>query len=323
MKTPAVPSNEAERLATLHSLKILDTEAEERFDAITRIAKRLFNVEIALVSLVDTNRQWFKSKQGLDASETPRDISFCGHAILSENTFVIEDASKDARFADNPLVTGAPNIRFYAGAPIAYLDGQNMGTLCIIDSKPRAFTKDDEKLLNDLKSLVERELAAIELATKDELTGIFNRRGFKLLAEHSLSRAERESQMQSVVFFDLDEFKSLNDTFGHAEGDKALAFFAKALEESCRESDLVARLSGDEFVAVLYNTSEKQANQMLARLDTFLSGYQASGGKTALHYTAGVVELTEAHHTLESVLSDADLAMYKQKRMKKRHQNVG
>ena len=109
MKKPDIPADEQERLRALQSLGILETESEERFDRLTRMARRMFGVPIALVSLVDAERQWFKSRVGLDAGETPRDISFCGHTILGDEIFVIEDARADVRFADNPLVTGAPH----------------------------------------------------------------------------------------------------------------------------------------------------------------------------------------------------------------------
>jgi GAF domain-containing protein len=134
MESPDIPSNEEHRLATLRSLGILDTSHEERFDRVTRMSKRLFDVPIALVSLVDESRQWFKSSAGLDTLETPRDIAFCGHAILDENIFHVPDATKDPRFADNPLVTGPPDIRFYAGRPLHAPNGDRMGTLCIIDT---------------------------------------------------------------------------------------------------------------------------------------------------------------------------------------------
>ncbi|MFH0934086.1 MAG: GAF domain-containing protein, partial [Pseudomonadota bacterium] len=123
MHIPAIPDNESQRLQALHGRALLDTPAEERFDRLTRLARNMLGVRIALVSLVDTDRQWFKSRQGLDACETGRDISFCGHAILDDAIFEITDASLDLRFADNPLVTGPPHIRFYAGAPLATADG--------------------------------------------------------------------------------------------------------------------------------------------------------------------------------------------------------
>ena len=159
MKEPLIPANEASRLASLHTLDILDTEAEERFDRVTRVAKAHFGVAIALVSLVDENRQWFKSCQGLDASETPRNISFCGHAILSEEIFIINDAAGNPDFADNPLVTGPPFIRFYAGAPLHAPSGARIGTLCIIDPNPRNMDSADQRILRDLANCVESELA--------------------------------------------------------------------------------------------------------------------------------------------------------------------
>jgi GAF domain-containing protein len=158
MLAPTLPTDENERLAALRSLAILDTPADERFDRITHIAQRLFDVPIVLVSLVDECRQWFKSAQGLSASETPRDISFCGHAIHAGKVFVVENALSDSRFADNPLVTGPPDIRFYAGAPLATTGGFRVGTLCLIDSKPRVFPEADQQMLRDLARWVEEEL---------------------------------------------------------------------------------------------------------------------------------------------------------------------
>lgn len=159
MEKPDIPKNESKRLDSLCSLNILDTVDEERFDRFTRIAKRHFGVSIALVSLVDAERQWFKSRQGLDATETPRDISFCGHAILQNGIFNIPNTLEDARFADNPLVTGPPNIRFYAGAPLRAPNGHAIGTLCIIDDKARAFSAEELTVLRDLANGVEEELA--------------------------------------------------------------------------------------------------------------------------------------------------------------------
>lgn len=164
MQEPAIPANEADRLDALCSLGILDTVAEERYDRITRIAQTLFAVPIALVSLVDLNRQWFKSHQGLAATETPRNISFCGHAILGDEVFVINDATRDVRFADNPLVTGELHLRFYAGVPLALQGGQKIGTLCIIDQRPREFSDEQRGMLRDLASWVQSELTAISLA---------------------------------------------------------------------------------------------------------------------------------------------------------------
>lgn len=158
MKAPPFPDNEAERLQALQELGVLDTSPEERFDRLTRLAKQMFGVDIALVSLVDAERQWFKSAQGLDICETARDISFCGHAILGQHLLLIPDASQDSRFCDNPLVLGEPRIRFYAGAPLITSEGYRVGTFCIIDSHPRELIEAEQKALMDFARCVEDEL---------------------------------------------------------------------------------------------------------------------------------------------------------------------
>lgn len=158
MIEPPIPADEPERLAALRELRVLDTPDEERFDRITRIAGDLFQVPIALVSLIDTDRQWFKSKVGLTVGQTPRTISFCGHAILADTPLIVEDALADERFADNPLVTGAPGIRFYAGMPLKSGAGLRLGTLCLIDRAPRRFAAADAHRLADLAAWAEREL---------------------------------------------------------------------------------------------------------------------------------------------------------------------
>ena len=163
MLEPIKPQDELARVKELHDLCVLDTPPEERFDRLTRTAQRLFGVNIALVSLIDHERQWFKSRQGLDALETPRNISFCGHAILGHDAFVVEDATLDLRFADNPLVTGPLGIRFYAGMPLQGPKGYQVGTLCLIDQKPRHFTPDDAAALRDLAAAVSDQLANKEL----------------------------------------------------------------------------------------------------------------------------------------------------------------
>src|SRR5688572_1160630 len=178
LKKPEIPANEVARLETLHALNILDTSPEERFDRLTRLARRMFHVPIALVSLIDANRQWFKSSAGLDVRETPRDTSFCGHAILDDAIMMVPNALDDPRFADNPSVTGEPHVRFYAGAPLKAPNGTRLGTLCIIDRKARVLDADDLAALRDMAAIVEDELAARQISMQDELTKIANRRGF-------------------------------------------------------------------------------------------------------------------------------------------------
>jgi len=164
MKTAPPPQNEDERLAELLSYDVLDTEAEQLFDDLTALASQICETPIALISLIDPNRQWFKSRVGLDAEETSRDIAFCSHAILQSDVFEIPNATLDPRFHDNPLVTGAPDIRFYAGAPLITPSGHAIGTLCAIDSKPRKLTETQKASLQTLSKSV---VAHLELKRKN------------------------------------------------------------------------------------------------------------------------------------------------------------
>lgn len=159
MMPPGMPPDEAERLQALRDLRILDTPPEERFDRLTRIARHVMQTPIALISLIDADRQWFKSCQGLDTRATARDISFCGHAILEPEVFCVRDATADPRFADNPLVTDAPKIRFYVGIPLTLPGGQRAGTLCVIDRVPRDPAAGQIAALKDLACCVADELA--------------------------------------------------------------------------------------------------------------------------------------------------------------------
>jgi GAF domain-containing protein len=153
------PENEAGRIAALYAMLLLDTPREERFDRIVEFAAREFDVPIALISLIDSERQWFKAAVGLgDVCETGRDISFCGHAIMRSDIMVVPDALADARFADNPLVTGAPHIRFYAGAPLILRNGYALGTLCLIDTRPRQMDDVEMAILSTLRGLLMQEL---------------------------------------------------------------------------------------------------------------------------------------------------------------------
>lgn len=317
MKKPPLPANEKERLATLRSLGILDTESEERFDRLTRMARKVLDVPIALISLIDEKRQWFKSRQGLNVSETSRDISFCGHSILGDEIFVIEDATSDLRFADNPLVTGEPRIRFYAGVPLRYMNGSKLGTLCVIDRKPRRLSDDDEQMLRDLAEMAQSEISAIQLATIDDLTCISNRRGFISLAQNSINLCIRQQVPVSMVFFDLNEFKPINDRFGHAEGDRALVAFADLMRKTFRDSDVFARIGGDEFAVLLTNTAEDFAAEIVQRFRGLVDEHNARVNRGYdLSFADGIVSLLpEAECSVHDILQEADVQMYEKKQV--------
>ena len=321
MIPPKVPDNETQRLRTLQSMRILDTPSEESFDQITRMAKRLFNVPIALVSLVDENRQWFKSRQGLDTSETPRDVSFCGHAILDDRILHVEDAKHDERFHDNPLVCNAPDVRFYAGYPLKAPNGHRVGTLCLIDNVPRAMTDADHELLSDLGQLVEQQLRALALATTDELTRISNRRGFHILAPLFPAITTRAQFASSLLVFALDNFKRINDVEGHDAGDRALGDFARCLLLTCREADVLGRTGGDEFCALLWNTDEAGTARMVERLGQRIAEVNLERpGHLPLAFSVGIASASGTVPAgLGSMIAAADEAMFADKAARRRN----
>ena len=290
----AVLENESQRLQALRSLDLLDTPTESDFDELVYLAAQVCGVPISLVSLVDAERQWFKAVVGLTVRETPREVSFCSHAILNSELFVVEDATKDPRFADNGLVTGAPAIRFYAGMPLITPDGFAMGTLCVIDLKPRQLTPEQEYSLRLLAGQVrakmqlrlqKRELEAAlrekdriaselgraneqlrELATTDMLTGLRNRRVFEDRAELEFEIARRQGHDLSVIIMDIDNFKRRNDTWGHGAGDTVLRQMGKILNSAVRPNHLAARYGGEEFVLLLPQTDAIGAARIAERV---------------------------------------------------------
>ncbi len=320
MGTQPIPVDDVERIIDLRALEILDTPADERFDRITRLAQRLFDVPIALVSLVDEDRQWFKSRVGLEATETPRELAFCGHAIMADETLQISDAQDDERFSENPLVTGEPNIRFYAGAPIESPNGYKMGTLCVIDRKPRELGEEDLSVLRDLADMVEKEVAAIQLATSDPLTQLRNRRGFLLVARQVLRFAKRVEKPACLFFVDIDDMKTINDRHGHDAGDRALVHAGRLLRSSCRESDVVARLGGDEFCVLFSGTSATLADRAITRLRSAVAKHNAESGEAPpLSLSIGSADWDPAGtESLDELMKRADQAMYAEKARKRK-----
>ncbi|MBI1866536.1 MAG: GAF domain-containing protein [Candidatus Staskawiczbacteria bacterium] len=171
MKKAPIPKDELKRIMSVYTLDLLDTPPEERFDQLTRCATLIFQVPISTLTLIDANREWFKSCQGLSKTEGDRAISFCGHALVEDEILVINDTLKDERFADNPMVIGEPFIRFYAGVPIMSADGARVGVFCIKDVKPRGFSKEDQEILEGLAAWAQLEVNSrnLSLSFQDKL----------------------------------------------------------------------------------------------------------------------------------------------------------
>lgn len=275
MKKPTLPADEVSRMVALDSLGIIYSPAEERFDRITRIAKRIFHAPIVLISLVASNIQWFKSCQGLTAAETPREVSFCGHAILMDEPLVIFDTLENPDFADNPLVTGEPFIRFYVGQTLQFA-GKKIGTLCIIDTKPRAFLPSDLDSLRSLAAWIENELKILSfsepqkelIADRDEmqrkllvdpLTGAWNRKGIEKILILALPMAERTKAIVTVMKIDPDDVRYISDIHLHKGDDIILKEVAQRIRASVRPHDAIARYDENEFMVFLESCNKDTA----------------------------------------------------------------
>src|SRR5688572_11141293 len=245
MAIAPIPDNEARRLASVKAMQLIATPEEEAFDRITRVAQRVFNMPIVLITVLDENRQWFKSRIGMDVRETSRDISFCAHTVYENEMVVIEDASKDARFSDNPLVCAGPKLSFYAGRPLANTEGFAVGALCLMDTKPRNMSAEDKAMLDDfgywvesvfatrhLSKAVEELLAELNEVRResmmDSLLAIWNRGAIMDILAREADQAQRQKEQMSIMMVDIDRFKDINDTHGHHIGDQALASVVKA-----------------------------------------------------------------------------------------------
>ena len=312
MKKPAIPEDEDLRLKSLQSLNLLDTPPEERFDRIVRMARRMFNVPTAFISLIDSERQWFKASIGIDFDDIARDQSICAHAILGDKILVVHDAATDNRFLDGPLVVGDTGARFYASCPLRLANGSAVGTLCIIDDHPRLLEDDDLKLLRDLGATAEREFGILLSAMTDDLTGIYNRQGFILASKHSLNLCVRQDLPATLAYLDLSEFKAINENFGHREGDRVLTDIASFLKAECRPSDIFARLGADEFAALFVNAPGDAAEGIMTRFRQTLRKSRRSntmGYEFSFHY--GLVEYDFRRHKLvETLLDDGAEAMH-------------
>ncbi|MGI9259486.1 MAG: GAF domain-containing protein, partial [Gammaproteobacteria bacterium] len=192
MLVPPLDDGETVRLCSLQNLKVLDALPEERFDRITRLVARMFDVPVALVSLVESDRQWLKSEHGFEVDQSDGLISFCDHPIFREESFAVHDTSQDSRFANTPLAVGEQTIRFCAGQSVHSPGGMRAGTLCLIDYKPRYFSEAEAESLKEFAEMVDHEMSLLAQTTSDELTRVANRRGFIQIATSMLTLCQRQ-----------------------------------------------------------------------------------------------------------------------------------
>jgi diguanylate cyclase (GGDEF)-like protein len=331
MQAPARHPRELERQDVLDDMDILDTPMDPYIDLLTRVTRDIFKVDTVLVSLIDRDRQWFKSRAGAVISCTTRSISFCGHAILQDETMVVENATTDDRFADNPLVTASPNLRFYAGHPLHAPNGLPIGTLCLLHPVPRVFSRGDRGRLKDFAKLVEGYIRLRNLSEQtrrlrdtvtrerrkallDPLTQLWNRAALDHFYAGERESARQNQELIGVLFVDLDRFKNINDQHGHGVGDQVLVETAHRLGKTLRGDDLLLRFGGEEFVVIARVKSAAQLKEIAerSRLTLAAQPFSSSEGEIAVTASFGATCGTP-DDVIEALLTDADQALYRAK----------
>ena len=292
MIEPKPTADEPHRLGALRRLDLLDTEPEERFDRFVRIAKRLFDVPMAAVSLVDEHRAFLKASTGLAGREVPRKASFCSHSILCPELMVVEDTHQDERFHDSPLVVSGPEIGFYAGFPLASSDGHLIGTLCILDHEPRELSDDDRRMLEDLGRMVTDELQEGGRGGVDPLTGLPDAQTFQMVAKSVIANARRSATRVTLALFGLDQLCEINEAHGYDAGDDMLRRFARLLHGTVRDSDVVARVGSGTFAMLLTGCDAGTAAQVIGRVGRRMLHARDEGDLPAgLDYSLGLATL--------------------------------
>ena len=305
MITAPLPLDEDVRLRALRQLDILDTDPEDAFDRISRLAAFAFGVPIVLISLVDEDRQWFKSHYGLAACETPRSVSFCAHAVLSKRMLVVEDALEDERFLDNPLVTCAPNIRFYAGAPLRLPDAQVVGTLCLIDSKPRSFDAREAAMLADFAQLVERELELRQQLVRSRTAHERDRRSLAISEARFRTVFEQTPIGKAVVDLDgrfLDVNQKFTEIIGYEEIELRRRTFASITHPADVATDLaqVAELLAGRQTTYAMEKRYLRPDGRTVWVNLAVSLVRDVSG-TPLHFIAAVQDITSRKKSEEAL----------------------
>jgi len=311
MQEPALPRDEAARIDRLRSLKILDTAREQRYDRITRSSARIFKAPIAVISLIDHHRQWFKAAQGINDRETPRNISFCGHAILEDGVFEVRNALRDPRFNDNPLVVDEPHIRFYAGAPLTTPDGFKLGTLCVIDREPRRLSSEEKALLKSLADTVVAEM----VDRMDVETGLANRDAFVEVGAQRFAAAKAEQQL-SLHLFKVD---AVTAEPGSSENFlPAGEIFAKLLSSFYPQASGIAYLGNNEFCVLLDDCETFDERRAINHLCTVArNALSPRGNNKAVSAFVGMVRISrDRHRSFDDMMQDVD-AMF----LRHRHQH--
>ncbi len=315
-----MPADERARLDDLYSYHIIDTPPDERFDMFTRVCTWIYQVPFSAINLIDADHTFFKSAVGIPVYRPRRGTSICAHAVAGDAAIMeVENLTADSRFQDHPLV--ANGLRFYAGAILRSPDGHGLGTLCIGDSRPRRLAEPERAMLAELSRGVGAVLELhrssrllLHLASEDALTGLCNRRLFMDRLRSILKKSDSD-RPSTVLCIDLDGFKQVNDTHGHAAGDALLCEASRRLTATARAGDIVARLGGDEFAILLGRAATISVAEQVARriLRAFAEPFSFAGAPITLRGSIGIAA-SQRPDDADALLRCGDEALYNAKR---------
>ena len=291
---------------------MLDTGREARFDDLTRLAAGICGTPVALVSFADAQRLFFKAAYGLDVREVPYPDGFCAHAIRQRDIFEIPDTAEHPVFARHPLVVDPPRVRFYAGMPLITEDDFGLGTLCVIDFKPRRLADEQREVLRLLARQVMVQLELGLQAMRDPLTGVYNRRPLEDSLQREIVRARRRGDSIGLIAVDADHFKRINDVHGHDGGDAVLRALARRLVECVREDDIVCRAGGEEFAIILPAVARATVAERaeLVRRAIEEMTIDLRGQSVQLTASIGIAVYPQDGATSAELLHAADVALY-------------
>ncbi|WP_413990034.1 diguanylate cyclase [Labrys okinawensis] len=308
------------RLAALRAYETIEMGRDHGLDALCNLVRLTFAVPMSAVSLVDDENTYHMGLAGMEMEVVPAQLSFCSHTIETDSPLLVEDASKDARFASNPFVTADPGIRSYMGAPLIASDGSALGAICAVDTKARHFSNDEsEKLASLAKTAMQilemrrRVKEVRDLALTDGLTGIPNRTKLELEIEKALAVLQRHGLPFSLLYIDVDGFKQVNDVRGHAAGDELLRLIGRTLADRTRREETCGRLGGDEFAILMIGGNEEEGHDAAARVKERLDSVVAQAD-FPVSFSMGLAVFNTPPNGVEAALGVADQLLYDAKR---------
>lgn len=304
------PNDEPGRLLALERLDIMDTGVEPRFERIADMVQQGVNAPMCALSFIGQDRLWLKAQRGFSGAEVAREVAICTNLLEDTTPLYIADAEADPRFADNPMVTGAPHLRSYVGAPLTTPDGYNVGALCAFDSQPREFRPHEIAMLANFAAIAMEELELRQALRPDTATGVLSRAGWLDRAAYEVERAQRYRRPLSVLVFDIDHLRKINETGGFAMGDAVIERLAALSKSIMRRTDLIGRFGGEEFAILAPETTVGGAFSLGERIRAAFAAEAVGKAQTvSATVSVGLAQLELSDADFDSLFHRADAAL--------------